>query len=70
MCRLILPLIVLVPQDSTAVDCVACCKYAIVRFDSGRTIVLILHMALVAGISKILCTSEVASATRNRSVEW
>ena len=32
--------------------------------------VSIFHVALVAGISKILCTSEVASATRNRSAEW
>ena len=66
MCRLIPPLIVLVPQDSTAVDCVACCKYAIVRLSVGRTMVSILHVALVAGISKILCASEVASETRNR----
>ena len=29
-----------------------------------------IHVASVAGLSKILCTSEVASATRNRSVEW
>ena len=69
MCRLILPLIVLVPP--TAVDCVAySCKHAIVRLRSGRTMVSIFHVALVAGIFKILCTSEVASATRNRSVEW
>ena len=71
MCRLIHPLIVLVPQDSTAVDCVVCsCKHAIVRPSSGRTMVSIFHVALVAGISKLLCTSEVASATRNQSVEW
>ena len=71
MCRLILPLIVLVPQDSTAVDCVACsCKHVIVRLSSGKTMFSIVHVALVAGISKILWTSEVASATRNRSVEW
>ena len=70
MCRLIPPLIVLVPDDLTAVDCVACCKHAIVRLSSGRTMVSIFHVALVAGIFKILCTSEVASATRNRSMEW
>ena len=46
MCRLIPPLIVLVPQDLTAVDCVACCKHAIVRLSSGRTMVSIFHVAL------------------------
>ena len=39
--------------------------YAIVRLSLGRTMVSILHVDLtVAGISKVLCTSEVTSATR------
>ena len=52
MYRFILPLVVLVPHDSNvAVD-------TQVWFRSSMWI------SSVAGISKILCTSEVASATR------
>ena len=72
MYRFIPPLVVLAPRFRC--DCLGASLltvlrvvYAIVRLSSGKTMVSFrssMWISSVAGISKILCTSEVASATR------
>ena len=69
MYRFIPPLIALVQQDlysslHASLLTVLRVVYAIVRLSSGKTMIRSsMCISSVAGISKVLCTSEVASAT-------
>ena len=65
MYRFIPPLIVLVPQDSNvALHAQGCLLYCVLFRPLGSSGQTMVSISSVAGISKIFCTSEVASATR------